>query len=84
MLKIIAIVFLIGLFFRTVGKIVRLVFGSGTPSKTRHSWGGRASSSSNRRPTNGNINVDYVPKKGDKRGSDDYKGGDYVDYEEVK
>jgi len=31
----------------------------------------------------GNINIDYVP--GDKkRGGSDFKGGEYVDYEEVK
>lgn len=30
---------------------------------------------------NGEINVDYVPKE---NGKNDFKGGQYVDYEEVK
>jgi hypothetical protein len=40
----------------------------------------------NRRPSNGNINIDPTPdsaaQKAKKRS--DYKGGEYVDYEEVK
>lgn len=35
-----------------------------------------------RRPADGNINVN-TPPKGDKKGGT-IKGGDYVDYEEVK
>lgn len=31
------------------------------------------------RPKDGNVDVDYMPKKGKK----DYDGGEYVDYEEV-
>ncbi|MFZ2906217.1 MAG: hypothetical protein WAZ98_08445 [Cyclobacteriaceae bacterium] len=36
----------------------------------------------NRRPPNGNVNVDSTPQKEKKRS--DFKGGDYVDYEEIK
>ncbi|AWW30460.1 DUF4834 domain-containing protein [Echinicola strongylocentroti] len=32
----------------------------------------------------GDIHVDYVPKSYDERRSKDIKGGEYVDYEEVK
>jgi len=35
-----------------------------------------------RRPKNSNLNVDNVPPKEKKKS--DFKGGDYVDYEEVK
>ena len=35
-----------------------------------------------RKPADGNINVDAVPKKGNKKGG--VTGGEYVDYEEVK
>ena len=34
------------------------------------------------KPTNGNINVDAAPPKEKKRS--DFKGGEYVDYEEIK
>lgn len=35
-----------------------------------------------RRPPNGNVNVNNEPPKEKKRS--DFKGGDYVDYEEIK
>ena len=36
------------------------------------------------RRSSGDINVDYSPNKGRKnKSSNDYKGGDYIDYEEV-
>ena len=31
----------------------------------------------------GNINVDFNPKSRKNKTSDDYKGGDYIEYEEV-
>lgn len=31
----------------------------------------------------GNINIDYHPNKDGKKDVGDYKGGEYVDYEEV-
>lgn len=38
------------------------------------------------RSPDGHIHVDYVPKKEEKRerSTQDFKGGEYVDYEEVK
>ncbi|NVJ48215.1 MAG: DUF4834 domain-containing protein [Cytophagia bacterium] len=37
-----------------------------------------------KRPSEGNVNIDYAPKSGSsKKSSQNYKGGDYVDYEEV-
>lgn len=36
----------------------------------------------NRRPPNSNVNVDNAPPKEKKRSP--FKGGDYVDYEEIK
>lgn len=35
-----------------------------------------------RRPVDGNVNVDSAPKKPKKTGN--VKGGDYIDYEEVR
>ena len=40
-------------------------------------------SSSKFKPSDGNVNVDYVPKEDGKKPGD-FKGGEYVDYEEVK
>ena len=36
---------------------------------------------SSRRPADGNVNIDSVPKEKKKS---TFKGGDYIDYEEVK
>ncbi|MDW3196737.1 MAG: DUF4834 domain-containing protein [Cytophagales bacterium] len=36
-----------------------------------------------KRPPGTNLNVDYAPDK-KKKGGGDFKGGEYVDYEEVK
>ncbi|OEK05939.1 hypothetical protein [Roseivirga misakiensis] len=35
------------------------------------------------RPSGGNVNVEYAPSKKNPKSSDNFKGGDYVDYEEV-
>jgi hypothetical protein len=32
----------------------------------------------------GRIHVEYAPKDGKKKNSDNFKGGEYIDYEEVK
>jgi hypothetical protein len=34
------------------------------------------------KPKDGNVSVQFSPKK-DKKSADNFKGGDYVDYEEV-
>ena len=39
--------------------------------------------SSYSRPTDGNVNVRTAPPKKSKKSSENFKGGDYVDYEEV-
>ncbi|MFY0600072.1 MAG: DUF4834 domain-containing protein [Cyclobacteriaceae bacterium] len=36
-----------------------------------------------KKPADGNVSVDYVPKEEKRKGSD-FQGGDYVDYEIVK
>ena len=40
----------------------------------------------NQRPPKreGEINIDYNPQHSDKKFGDDFKGGEYIDYEEVK
>ena len=39
--------------------------------------------SSGRKRTDGDINIDYVPNEKGGKGKKGFKGGDYVDYEEV-
>ena len=37
-----------------------------------------------RRPTNGNVDIAYVPKNGKDKVEKNFNGGEYVDYEEIK
>lgn len=40
-----------------------------------------------RKPTDGNVEIDYVPEKEEKKKakhSKNYQGGEYIDYEEIK
>ena len=76
MLKIIAVLILIYVFFKALGMIFRTVIG-GSSDKSR---GARYSSTQSNRRTGreGDINVDHSPNK-----RKDYDGGEYVDYEEV-
>ena len=46
------------------------------------SQGARGEQRTNRNPPNSNVNIDAEPPKDKKRSN--FKGGEYVDYEEVK
>lgn len=35
------------------------------------------------KPKDGNVSVQFSPKKKEEKSSENFKGGDYVDYEEV-
>ncbi len=56
-----------------LSKFSRLFFGLGTPSSQRRTY---------QRPSDGNVNVNSASHKS--RNKSDIKGGEYVDYEEVK
>ena len=40
--------------------------------------------SQRKRARNSNLDIDYVPKDKKQNKSGNFKGGDYIDYEEVK
>ncbi len=44
----------------------------------------REDRSQRKRARGGNVNIDYVPDDKKKTKSDSNKGGDYIDYEDVK
>lgn len=75
MLKIIALLILIWVFFRALGMIFRTLLGS-TDQNRRSRYGNDYSGSTKK----GNINIDHDPNQ-KKKG---YDGGEYVDYEEIK
>ncbi len=80
MLKFLAIVALLYFFFKSVGHVMRLVFGGGVQSRSQQNPYTRQQQ---RRTTREGLHVDSMPNQ-QKKKTDDYKGGDYVDYEEVE
>ena len=76
MIKILALLVLIWVFFKAVGMIFRTVLGSSDQNR-----GGRyAGNPEQRGKKAGDINVDHNSTKKESKG---YEGGEYVDYEEV-
>lgn len=75
MLRLILIISLVGYALYKFG-----FFRVYTHSESR---GGRSSNPNfNRRPADGNVNIDSVPEE--KKKKTDFKGGEYIDYEEIK
>ncbi len=77
MIKILALLFLIWVFFKALGHIFSTVLGGG-PDSNRGSRYGRGP---RRAQPRGDLHVDYDPNTSNKKG---YQGGEYVDYEEVE
>ena len=80
MLKLLALVLLFVLFLRSIGFVLRLLFGGGLAGRTSREF--REGRSHKRRPKNGNVDIDYIPDKDSKKDKG-FKGGDYVEYEDV-
>jgi hypothetical protein len=83
LLKLLAFIFVLVLIMRSIGYLVRMLFGGGVMGKaSREFKEGRQGQPRRSRPSDGNVNIDYVPGK-EGKGKKGFKGGDYVDYEEV-
>ena len=85
MIKILLIIFLFFfVFIRLGGFIMKLLF-SGFVKKQQQQTSSQGYRQQ-RKPADGNVNVDYIPKNAKKGNTSksDFKGGDFVDYEEVK
>jgi len=82
MLKFLIITFLIGyLIFKLIGAAFKFVLRGNVSSG--QSRGHQTQNYSGKKPSDGNVNIDYVPKKG-KKNKKDFNGGEYVDFEEIK
>ncbi|MFY0607334.1 MAG: DUF4834 family protein [Cyclobacteriaceae bacterium] len=80
MLKFLLIVGLIFyVIYRVAGFFFKAVFLSAQQRAQNNPYTQQRQSQT--RPRSGNLNIDYMPK--DKKSKDDFKGGDYVDFEEV-
>ena len=69
--------FLLYFFFRSIGHVVRLIFGS-TVSRSQNA----NANQQRQRTARDGLHVDSAPQNQKSRKSD-FKGGDYVDYEEL-
>ena len=64
--------------FKSVGRFMSRMMNGGQQPQN---FSGRQQP---KRPIDGKVNVEYAPTKKSPKSSDNFKGGDYVDYEEVK
>jgi uncharacterized protein YxeA len=83
MLKFLLILILVIYLLYKVGGFLFKIMFLGSPNYQQRSQNGYERN--HRKAQDGNLNIDYVPKKerGEKTGKG-FKGGDYVDFEEVK
>lgn len=66
-------------------KIYDTLLGRRDINNRSRNFGPESRRQKHRQPANGNVNIDYIPEEDKKeRASRDFKGGEYVDYEEVK
>ncbi len=73
MFKFFALLILIWIFFKAIGQVFKIfIAGSDTNRKTRYT-------NTKRTRHEGGVQVDNNPAKAKK----DYKGGEYIDFEEV-
>ncbi|MBC6401672.1 MAG: hypothetical protein GDA51_06805 [Ekhidna sp.] len=80
MLKVLLILILIiYVFYKTAGFLFRLIFG---PLRTDSGSFQRRGQYSKKAP-NSKLNIDKIPEQRTEK-STGYKGGDYIDFEEVK
>ena len=79
MIKFLLIVFILGyVFFKGLGFFFRVILGGSAVNRNTNE------THNQRQPNGGNVKVDYAPKDGSKNSKSDFKGGEYVDFEEVK
>jgi len=83
MLKFIIIFLLVGyLVMKIVGYFVRSIFGQTMEQLRRDAQ--QQQQRQYKKPNDGNVHIDYIPNSGDVKRKDNFRDGDYVDYEEVK
>ena len=78
MIKIIALLFLVYFFFRSVGYVLRILLGQGNSTSPEHN----RTKTYRQKPKGSNLNVER-PNQQQKRGDHQFNDGEYIDYEEV-
>ncbi len=84
LLKFLIIFFLIVYLLSKVGGLLARLFIGNLAKQNRNQTYQYNSNPRDRQPKDGNVNIDFVPDGKTKKTSKDFKGGDYIDYEEIK
>lgn len=86
MFKLLLIIFLVIFIFVKVGGFIMKMLFSGFVKKHQQQSQQNYQRQQYKKPSDGNVNIDYIPSDSqkDKSSKSDFKGGDFVDYEEVK
>lgn len=82
LIKIILFIVVFSWIFRGIVRFLSVGLFGQAQQQQRGFNGGRQYQQTKKKP-DGNINIEYAPKKKSKKSSENFKGGDYVDYEEV-
>ena len=80
--KFLLILFLVIYVIYKVGGYFLRMFVINATQQQRSFHKGQQPNASKKRAPNSNVNIDYVPKKGDGK-DQQMRGGEYVDYEDV-
>lgn len=86
MFKFLLITFIVCyLIYKLGGYLLKFFFLSlGNKMQNPQNFGQARPNQESRRSTNGNVDIDYVPKMGADKEEKIFNGGEYVDYEEIK
>lgn len=87
-IKFLLITFVVLFLLGRIGRYLLGMLGRTASSRMQEEFQKRAQHSGqgprkHHRPE-GEIKIDHIPKEGGKRNSNDFEGGEYIDYEEVK
>ncbi|MDW3208411.1 MAG: DUF4834 family protein [Reichenbachiella sp.] len=67
------------------GFILRTLFGGFTTQARQQTYQSQGQRSQQRQPRDGNVSIDFNPRdRQQSKDSGNFKGGDYVNYEEVE
>lgn len=78
-LRFLTIAFVLYVLFKGLGLVIKNIFGVSQRGDT-HNFNGEYSA---RQSTSGNVDLNYDPKAKSKKDKTTFKGGEYVDFEEV-
>ena len=77
-------VLIIYVIYRVGAFLWKIIFITASNAQQQQRQYQRTQPQARKKAPNSNLNIDYSPKDGNDPKAKDYKGGDYVDYEEVK